>query len=80
MYSVAWLIFLKVFFVLLHFYFISAKVPSIEIEEDLCIYESLVTVEYLDEVYPQRPLLPKDPVKKAFDKIIVEAIAPVSVL
>lgn len=54
-----------------------AKVPSIEIEEDLCIYESLVTVEYLDEVYPQRPLLPKDPVKKAFDKIIVEAIAPV---
>ncbi|CAH2091031.1 unnamed protein product [Euphydryas editha] len=53
------------------------KVPSIEIKEDLCIYESLVTVEYLDEVYPQRPLLPKDPVKKAFDKIIVEALGPV---
>ncbi|XP_026499079.2 pyrimidodiazepine synthase-like [Vanessa tameamea] len=48
------------------------KVPSIEIKEDVCIYESLITVEYLDEVYPQRPLLPKDPAKKAFDKIIVE--------
>ncbi|XP_026325124.1 pyrimidodiazepine synthase-like isoform X2 [Hyposmocoma kahamanoa] len=54
-----------------------AKVPSLEIAEDVCIYESLVIVEYLDEVYPQRPLIPKDPLKKAYDKIIIEAIAPV---
>lgn len=52
------------------------KVPALEIEENVSIYESLVVVEYLDEVYPQRPLLPKDPVKKAIDKIIVEASAP----
>ncbi|KPI97298.1 Glutathione S-transferase omega-1 [Papilio xuthus] len=52
------------------------KVPSIEIKEDVCIYESLVTVEYLDEVYDQRPLISKDPVTKAYDKIIVEAIGP----
>ncbi|XP_034831652.1 pyrimidodiazepine synthase-like [Maniola hyperantus] len=53
------------------------KVPSIEIKEGVCIYESLITVEYLDEVYPQRPLLPKDPVRKAMDKIIVEASGPI---
>ncbi|CAK1586070.1 unnamed protein product [Parnassius mnemosyne] len=52
------------------------KVPSIEIKEDVCIFESLITVEYLDEVYPQRPLLSKDPVTKAYDKIIVEASGP----
>ncbi|XP_026316778.1 pyrimidodiazepine synthase-like isoform X2 [Hyposmocoma kahamanoa] len=57
-----------------------AKVPSLEIAENVCIYESLVTVEYLDEVYPRRPLLPKDPLKKAFDKIIIEAIGPVHTL
>lgn len=44
----------------------------------MSIYESLVTVEYLDDVYPQRPLLSKDPVQKAFDKIIIEASGPVS--
>ncbi|XP_034831654.1 pyrimidodiazepine synthase-like isoform X2 [Maniola hyperantus] len=53
-------------------------VPSIEIKEDVCIYGSLIAVEYLDEVYPQRPLLPKDPVRKAMDKIIVEASGPIT--
>nr|QLI62204.1 glutathione S-transferase 8 [Streltzoviella insularis] len=56
------------------------KVPALEIKDGVTIYESLVTVEYLDEVYPQRPLLPKDPVKKAFDKIIVEATGPIHTL
>ncbi|CAG9135934.1 unnamed protein product [Plutella xylostella] len=53
------------------------KVPSLEIKEGLSIYESLVTVEYIDEVYPQRPLLSKDPVQRALDKIIVEACTPI---
>ncbi|KOB75343.1 Glutathione S-transferase 6 [Operophtera brumata] len=53
---------------------LGGKVPAIEIKEGETIYESLITVEYLDEVYPQRPLLPKDPLKKAFDKIIVEVL------
>ncbi|KAM3966349.1 pyrimidodiazepine synthase-like [Aphomia sociella] len=53
------------------------KVPALEIEDGVTIYESLVTVEYLEDVYPQRPLLPKDPVKKAFDKIIIEASGPI---
>ncbi|XP_026738338.1 uncharacterized protein LOC113501406 [Trichoplusia ni] len=54
------------------------KVPALEIAEGVSIYESLVTVEYLDEVYPQRPLLPKDPILRAKDKIIVEAAGPIS--
>nr|UEN71127.1 glutathione S transferase-O4 [Glyphodes pyloalis] len=53
------------------------KVPSVEIEENVCIYESLITVEYIDEVFPERPLLPKEPARKAFDKIIIEAMSPV---
>lgn len=60
--------------------FIKGKVPSVEIEENVCIYESLITAEYIDEMYPQRPLLPKDPARKAFDKIIIEAMAPVSII
>ncbi|KAI5637091.1 pyrimidodiazepine synthase [Phthorimaea operculella] len=54
------------------------KVPAIEIKENLCIYESLITVEYLDDVYPERPLMPKDPVMKAFDKITIEVTSPIS--
>nr|QIC35745.1 glutathione S-transferase omega 2 [Ostrinia furnacalis] len=56
------------------------KVPAIEVKEDVCIYESLVTVELIDELYPQRPLISKDPIRKAFDKIIIEALGPVQVL
>ncbi|PZC73707.1 hypothetical protein B5X24_HaOG200235, partial [Helicoverpa armigera] len=51
-----------------------AKVPALEIADGVSIYESLVTVEYLDEVYPQRPLLPKDPLLRAKEKIIVQAL------
>ncbi|KAM3966348.1 glutathione S-transferase omega 2 [Aphomia sociella] len=53
------------------------KVPALEIEAGVTIYESLVTVEYLDDVYPQNPLISKDPVKKAFDKILIEASGPI---
>ncbi|XP_052741767.1 pyrimidodiazepine synthase isoform X2 [Bicyclus anynana] len=56
------------------------KVPSIEIKEGVCITESLITVEYLDDAYPEKPLLPKDPVRKALDKIIVEATGPIVTL
>ncbi|KAJ8716034.1 hypothetical protein PYW08_013319 [Mythimna loreyi] len=56
------------------------KVPALEISKGVSIFESLVTVEYLDEVYPQRPLLPKDPLLKAKDKILVEGFAGVHTL
>ncbi|KAI8426159.1 hypothetical protein MSG28_005101 [Choristoneura fumiferana] len=53
------------------------KVPALEVQDGVCIAESLVTSEYLDEVYPQRPLLPKDPVKKALAKVLVESSGPI---
>ncbi|CAK1545011.1 unnamed protein product [Leptosia nina] len=56
------------------------KVPSLEIAEGVCITESLIVSEYVDEAFPQRPLLPKDPVKRAKDKIIIEMITPVHVI
>ncbi|KAI5637090.1 pyrimidodiazepine synthase [Phthorimaea operculella] len=54
------------------------KVPAIEDKENVCIYESLVTVEYLDDVYPQRPLVPKDPLLKAYDKITIEVCSEIA--
>ncbi|XP_075979218.1 uncharacterized protein LOC142978600 [Anticarsia gemmatalis] len=57
-----------------------SKVPALEIADGMCIYESLVIVQYLDDVYPERQLFPKDPVTKAFDQIIVEACGPIYVL
>lgn len=50
------------------------KVPALEIPAvggDPLI-ESLVIAEYLDEQYPQNPLLPKDPLAKAREKILIE--------
>jgi len=50
------------------------KVPALEIPgvKGDPLIESLVICEYLDEQYPQNPLLPKDPLQKARDKILIE--------
>ena len=48
------------------------KVPTLERADGDTITESLVTMEYLDEVYPEPPLFPKDSWKKAQDKVLVE--------
>ncbi|XP_071447002.1 pyrimidodiazepine synthase-like [Hetaerina americana] len=47
------------------------KVPALEVD-GTTIYESLIIADFLDEKYPQRPLLPKDPMQKAKDKILME--------
>ncbi|XP_047517316.1 pyrimidodiazepine synthase-like [Pieris napi] len=52
------------------------KVPALEIADGVCITESLIVSEYVDEVFSQRPLLPKDSLKRAKDKILVEMISP----
>ncbi|XP_062127370.1 pyrimidodiazepine synthase-like [Drosophila sulfurigaster albostrigata] len=51
------------------------KVPALHLvggNSKPSLIESLIIVEYLDEKYPQNPLLPKDPLKRAQDKILVE--------
>ncbi|XP_060654963.1 pyrimidodiazepine synthase-like [Drosophila nasuta] len=51
------------------------KVPALHLvgkKSKPSLIESLIIVEYLDEKYPQNPLLPKDPLQRAQDKILVE--------
>ncbi|XP_022215518.2 pyrimidodiazepine synthase [Drosophila obscura] len=57
------------------------KVPALQLPAEKgqpSLIESLVIAEYLDEKYPQNPLLPKDPLKKAQDKILVERFSGVT--
>ncbi len=39
--------------------------PVLELEDGRTIYESTVINEYLEETYPQPPMLPKDPYERA---------------
>lgn len=52
------------------------KVPAIVVDgEDL--YESLIIADFLDEKYPGRQLYPKDPMKKAKDRLFVDGFSKV---
>lgn len=59
---------------------ISGTVPSLEVLDGVTIGDSLVASEYLDDVYAQRPLLPKDPLKKAQARLITQESSTVSLL
>ncbi|XP_034481160.1 pyrimidodiazepine synthase-like [Drosophila innubila] len=57
------------------------KVPALHLvaeKDQPSLIESLIIVEYLDEKYPQNPLLPKDPLQRAQDKILVERFTAVT--
>ncbi len=41
------------------------KVPFLEVEGGMRLTESQVICEYLEEAYPQKPLLPRDPLQRA---------------
>ncbi|XP_039965740.1 pyrimidodiazepine synthase-like [Bactrocera tryoni] len=56
------------------------KVPALQLpkeEGNPALIESLIVAEYLDEKYPEVPLFPKDPLKKAQDKILIERFSSV---
>ncbi|XP_037934231.1 pyrimidodiazepine synthase [Teleopsis dalmanni] len=56
------------------------KVPALQLTTDEgapALIESLIIAEYLDEKYPEKPLYPKDPLKKAQDKILIERFGAV---
>ena len=48
----------------------SGKVPVLE-EDGWLLAESAVIDEYLDERYPEPPLLPADPAERAFSRLVV---------
>ena len=41
------------------------KVPFLELDDGRRLSESMIIGEYIEETYPQRPLLPKDPYQRA---------------
>lgn len=47
------------------------KVPVLT-DDNTVLYESLIINEYLEEKYPNPPLLPKEPAKKAKGRILVD--------
>jgi len=55
----------------------TGTVPTLE-RDDMVLYESPVTCEWLDAVYPNStPILPADPTARAKQKIIVERLSGV---
>uniref|UniRef100_A0A0E9XAZ1 Glutathione S-transferase omega n=1 Tax=Anguilla anguilla TaxID=7936 RepID=A0A0E9XAZ1_ANGAN len=53
-------------------------VPVLETPGGQVIYESPITCDYLDEVYPEKKLLPADPFEKAQQKMLLEHFSKVS--
>ena len=47
------------------------KVPALT-DDGTVLYESLIINEYLEEKYPNPPLLPKDPARKANARILID--------
>ena len=50
------------------------KVPFLELGDGRRLFESQVITEYLEEAYPQKPLLPKDPFQRAKVRELVTVI------
>ena len=52
----------------------NAKLPTLMIG-DLKLSQSMGILEYLEEAYPEKPLLPSDPVQRAIVRMIAHTLA-----
>src|SRR4030095_7552016 len=50
------------------------KAPFLELDDGRRLTESQVICEYLEEAYPQKPLLPRDPLQRARVRELVSHI------
>jgi maleylpyruvate isomerase len=50
-------------------------VPSLELDDGQVLTQSLAIIAYLDEIHPEPPLLPADPLGRARVRAIADAIA-----
>lgn len=53
-------------------------IPTLETTTGEVIYESPITCEYLDEVYPDKKLLPSSPFGKAQQKMMLEHFSKIT--
>jgi maleylpyruvate isomerase len=51
------------------------RVPALALDGDDVLLQSLAIIEYLDELHPEPPLLPQDPVKRAQVRAVAQIIA-----
>lgn len=51
------------------------RVPALELDSGDVLLQSLAILEYLDEVYPQNPLLPKDPIERAKVRAVAHIVS-----
>jgi maleylpyruvate isomerase len=51
------------------------RVPALALDNGELLLQSLAIIEYLDEIYPDPPLLPKDPIERAHVRALAQIIA-----
>jgi len=51
------------------------RVPALALDSGEVLLQSLAIMEYLDEAYPDPPLLPKDPIERARVRAVAQIIA-----
>ena len=51
------------------------RVPALELDSGDVLIQSLAIIEYLDELHPQPPLLPRDPLERAKVRALAQVIA-----
>jgi maleylpyruvate isomerase len=51
------------------------RVPTLKLDDGATLIQSLAIMEYLDEVAPQPPFLPKDPVARAHVRAVAQIVA-----
>jgi maleylacetoacetate isomerase len=51
------------------------RVPALRLDSGELLTQSLAIIEYLDEVHPQPPLLPRDPVDRARARALAQLVA-----
>ncbi len=51
------------------------RVPALELDSGEVLIQSLAIIEYIDELHPQPPLLPRDPLERAKVRALSQVIA-----
>ncbi|CAF0712803.1 unnamed protein product [Brachionus calyciflorus] len=50
----------------------AGSIPCLQFEDGRIVYESVISCEFLDSVYPEKKLIPTDPYEKARQQMLVD--------